>query len=62
MPEGFRDQGRETVLHLELRTQDGLNALADYVPMYNRAEVDNVAADLEAAAAQLRAWRDRLPE
>ncbi|MFF3159587.1 DUF6907 domain-containing protein [Streptomyces sp. NPDC057910] len=60
--ENVQDQVRETALHLELRDQDGLNALADYVPMRSRAEADNLAADLEAAAAQLRAWSDRLPE
>ncbi|MFE4861518.1 DUF6907 domain-containing protein [Streptomyces sp. NPDC056670] len=59
--ENVQDQVRETALHPELRDQNGLNALADYVPVRTWTEVGNVAADLEAAAAQLRAWSDRLP-
>ncbi|MEV5567862.1 hypothetical protein AB0L54_34160 [Streptomyces sp. NPDC052196] len=60
--EALQEQGRRTALHIEMRDQDGLNELRDYVPISSRAEADQVAADLEAAAAQLRAWRERLPD
>ncbi|MFF3153279.1 DUF6907 domain-containing protein [Streptomyces sp. NPDC057910] len=60
--ETFQDQQRSTKLDLAVIDHEGRGQLGDYVPVTSRHQADALADGLEAMAAQIRAWRDLLPD
>ncbi|WP_138960714.1 hypothetical protein [Streptomyces sp. YIM 121038] len=60
--ENFQDQQRSTQLDLAVIDDGGRGQLGDYVPVTSRHQADALADGLEAMAAQIRAWRDLLPD